>query len=230
MLAPEYETQEELFDLWEKQLNETLTILGENRPNQVPLPGNQDFVYKNDLSKWARFINSLKLKLAVRLIHVDKVRALRLANEVATHSAGIMNSLDDDFFYCRGSQEYHFGDDLWHGRGGQNLINFLVDNKDPRVRFMFMKNDFNSKVVQVLYDEGVSLPDFIEEKVNSIIVDGRKVFESWKSPGEPWVRYIGAPVDIYVRENGYYVQIILTLIISKSVIKSITHFHLPILK
>lgn len=201
ILMPAYQTQEELFDLWLDELDETISVLTSGLPNQTTL-GEQDFVYKGKLDKWAKFANSLKLKIAVRLLHVNKAKALAIANEVANSPVGIMSSLDDDFFYCKGAQEYHFGDDVLDGQergiGSQQLINFLVANKDPRVRFIFQKNDFNSKVVQAFLDHGVELPSYIK---NAAIINNGK-FAGWNAPGEPWVRYFGAPVNTSARDNA----------------------------
>ena len=201
ILTPPYETQESLFSTWLAQLDETITVLSANKESQIAL-GAQDFVYQGNISKWAKFANSLKLKIAVRLLHVNKAKALEIAQQVVSSPVGIMNSLDDDFFYCKGSQEYHFGDGILDGQsrgiGSEQLIGFLVDHKDPRVRFVFQKNDFNSKVVQAFLDNNVELPPYIKEAAN---IDNGK-FEGWKAPGEPWVRYFGAPINTNARNNG----------------------------
>lgn len=201
ILTPAFETQESLFSTWLTQLDEAIEVLTSDRPGQVKLD-NQDFVYKGDTKLWAKFANSLKLKIAVRMLHTDKARALKIAEEVVKSKAGYMKSLEDDFFYCKGAQEYHFGDDVLDGQGkgigSKQLIEFLVNNKDPRVRFIFQKNDFNSMVVQAFLDQKVELPPYIKEVAE--IKDNK--FEGWKAPGEPWVRYFGSPIQTSARENA----------------------------
>lgn len=201
LLTPKYETQEELFNIWLEQLDETIAVLGAKKENQVAL-GGQDFIYGGNTDKWAKFANSLKLKIAVRLLHVDKARALKIAESVAKSPVGVMSDIADDFIYCMGAHEYHFGDDLWGGFGSKHLIDFMVDNQDPRLRFMFQKNDFNSLVVQTFLDEKKELPSYIKELVNTKTENGKVVFDSWKAPGEPWVRYHGAPINVYAKDNG----------------------------
>ena len=63
---------------------------------------------------------------------------------------------------------------------------------DPRVRFFYYKNGFNSKVIQSFIDTGKkeSLPPFVLENIN-LDADGN--FESYKV-GEPWCRYEGIPI------------------------------------
>lgn len=85
------------------------------------------------------------------------------------------------------------------------VVNFMVDNLDPRVRFCYQKNDWNSKVVQAYYDRGKAIPEFIEKNVNfEVGADGKKVFKSWKGAGEPWVRYAGLPTDYNASTMGKY--------------------------
>ena len=199
LLKPKYDTMEELFNTWLGELDNSLnTLQTVDAKSQIQL-NNQDFIYKGNITKWAKMINSLKLKIAVRMLHVDKARALKIAEEVMANKAGVMTTHEDDFIYNKGSEDYHFWDDIRFGAGSKNLIDFLVENKDPRVRFFFQKNDFNSKVVQAFFDVNKKLPSYIDEKVEFEVVDGKKVFKGWKAPGEPWVRYHGAPVSVEAR-------------------------------
>ena len=210
-LTPKYDTQKELFTQFYAQLKEATDILVNGKSvngtavAQTTL-GTQDFVYKGDASKWAKFANSLKLKLAIRLMHIDKTWATEIAKEAAAHAAGFMTSTADNFIYNQGSEWYYGKEDPQPGYGNINLIQFLVDNKDPRVRFFFQKNDFNSEVVQAYFDAGKELPSYVADKVNFTEVAGKKVFESWKAPGEPWVRYVGLPIQINASGESIWEQ------------------------
>ena len=210
-LTPKYDTQKELFTQFYAQLKEATDILVNGKSvngaavAQTTL-GTQDFVYKGDAAKWAKFANSLKLKLAIRLMHVDKTWATEIAKEAAAHAAGFMTSTADNFIYNQGSEWYYGKEDPQPGYGNINLIQFLVDNKDPRVRFFFQKNDFNSEVVQAYFDAGKELPSYVADKVNFTEVAGKKVFESWKAPGEPWVRYVGLPIQINASGESIWEQ------------------------
>ena len=63
------------------------------------------------------------------------------------------------------------------GAGSMQLINFMLEHFDPRIRVFFEKNDYNSIVVQAFYDKGQRLPSFVEENVISEEVNGKKVFK-----------------------------------------------------
>lgn len=217
VLTPKYDTQEELFNTLLQELEESVKVLS-NPVNldgkaigQVSL-GKQDFIYNGDVEKWIKFTNSLRLKIAVRLIHADKAKAFKIAEDVMKNK--IMSTLDDDFVYNQGSKFYHFNDNVGPGVITKNLADFLLANKDPRLRFFFRKNDFNSMVVQAYFDaqannpKSPNVPKYILENVNYTTDGaGHKHFTGWKSPGEPWVRYYGVPAKIDARlapENTDY--------------------------
>jgi len=188
LVTPKYDTQEQLFDIWLAELDEAL--IGLAKEDQFSLV-NQDLIYGGDYTKWAKFCNLLKLKIAARLVNTDRAKALKIAEEVANSSAGYMNSIADDFMYKRDIKYYGTGNGTQPGTGGKNVIDFLVGNKDPRVRFLFSKNSFNAEIVQGFIDGGKALPTYIEPNV-TLDADGN--FQEWVGAGEPWVRYYGAPL------------------------------------
>ena len=71
LLLPKYDTQEELLEVWLKELDQTINYLSSNEIKDVL--NNQDFIYKGDLKKWGKLANSLKLKIAARLINKDQI-------------------------------------------------------------------------------------------------------------------------------------------------------------
>lgn len=199
-LTPQYENQSQLFDVWIKELNKTIEVLlSDQKFNGVVVdqynPLQQDFVYAGDWKKWAKLANSLKLRIAVRMYGADPDKARQLVKEVMNNPAGLITENEDNFYYAPGTNYFHFGNDVGMGAGSKNLVDFLKDNRDPRLRFVFNKNQFNSKVVQCFFDNNKALPTYVEASVDYEVVDGRKVFKGWKAPGEPWVRYYGAPTS-----------------------------------
>lgn len=190
LLTPVLDNQQTLFNTWLAELDEAITVLS-NTEGQFAI-GAEDRIYGGDYAKWAKFCNLLKLKIAARMINVDRAKAIQIAQQVASSPAGYMDNLNDDFIYKRGVKYYGTGNGMWIGWGSKNLIDFLVDNKDPRVRFIFEKNAFNGEVVQAFIDADKALPDYIEPLVE-FDTDGN--FAGWKGDGEPWVRYHGVPVS-----------------------------------
>ncbi|MBL7968798.1 MAG: SusD/RagB family nutrient-binding outer membrane lipoprotein [Prolixibacteraceae bacterium] len=220
LLTPVLDNESTLYNTWLTELNKALTTLT-TAQNQFSM-GNQDIIYKGDYSKWAKLCNLLKLRIAARLVNKDKAKALSIAAEVAASPAGYMDNLNDDFVYNRGIKYYGTGNGMWIGFASKNLADFLVTNKDPRVRFIFEKNSFNAEVVQAFLDNAKELPPYVAAKAN---IEGNK-FVSWKAPGEPWVRYFGAPVSPDARlnpvNNIYFNQDVLYKLTVGSVSKNYT--------
>ena len=190
LFTPVLDNQQTLFNTWLTELDEAIAVLS-STDGQFPI-GTEDRIYAGDYQKWAKFCNLLKLKIAARLINVDRAKAIQIAQQVASSPVGYMDNLSDDFIYKRGVKYYGTGNGMWIGWGSKNLIDYMVANKDPRVRFIFEKNAFNGEVVQAFIDAGKDLPDYIEPLVE---FDAEGNFAGWKGDGEPWVRYHGVPVS-----------------------------------
>lgn len=199
ILTPKYDTVEELYDTWISELNSYITMLQASGLN-----GNstQDAAYGCDWAKWAKLANSLKLKIAVRLLANDKSKAMQIANEAASNSAGLITTTDDDFLFCKATSKNSGDDDVVYGTGNglstvyatQNVFKFMLGSKDPRIRFIYTKNSYNSKVVQSFIDNGAydKLPSQVKENV---VLDESGNFKEWGGMGEPWVRYTALPVQ-----------------------------------
>ncbi|WP_117880549.1 SusD/RagB family nutrient-binding outer membrane lipoprotein [Aureibaculum luteum] len=201
LITPIYDNQELLFNTWLEELNAAIPLL--MAEDQIDM-GAQDLIYNGDYMKWAKFANLLKLRIAARLVNKDKARAIQIVEEVVNSAAGYMDELGDDFIYQKGIEYYGTGNGQQPGIGAKNLVDFMVDNKDPRVRVLFEKNDFNGEVVQAFIDAGKPLPPYVDQYV---VKDGSGNFSGWSGPGEPWVRYFGVPLApdaVLASENDIY--------------------------
>ena len=203
IFMPKYDTQEELVDIMLNELDASIKYLSSHEIHDVL--GIQDFIYKGDVQKWAKLANSLKLKIAARLINKDRAKAIKIVNDAVASPVGFLSSADDDFIYNRGKNDNHWNNDFPNGAGSEAFINFLKKNKDTRLLSAFTKNQFNAPVIQAFLDQNKELPPYIAE--NADIKDGQ--FLGWKkeSMGEPWVRYYGIPLNIganLLEENKWY--------------------------
>ena len=201
-LIPAYDDVESLYDLWLNELDASITTL---TSASAIMQSSQDVVYKGDTNKWAKFANSLKLRIAVRLLAQNENKAKQVASAVVNASCGYIDALDEDVRFNKGAVAltgsvddyiYHWSNGFTGCAGTETVINFLVENQDPRVRFFYQKNNWNSKIVQGYYGAGLKIPDFIEKNVVSEVgADGKKKFVKWGGLGEPWVRYYGITED-----------------------------------
>lgn len=207
-LTPKYDKIADLYDLWLNMLDDAATTLSTSS-DQI-FPPNQDVVYRGDVAKWAKLANSLKLKIAARLISQDRPKALSIASQVASASVGVLDGSQDDFLFNKanaitrddGDKVYHWNQGfLTSTASSQRVIDFMLKNNDPRVRFFYRKNGWNSTIIQGFFDQGKEIPSYIMENVNYTEANGEKTFVSWKGLGEPWVRYYGLPVEMDAAQN-----------------------------
>ncbi len=206
-LTPKFDHVKDLYALWLENLKKDMDVFTTST-NKTSIASTQDMIYGADLGKWAKLANSLRLKIAVRLYNQDPTQAKAIAKEVATATCGYMDELDDGMIFNKAISNtstqdyvYHFGDAVMGGIApSQRLMNFLVQNKDPRTRFMYTKNAWNSKIVEAFLKtgKGNQIPAFIRTNIQ-LSQDG-KTFEGWKdgkgnvTKTEPWwVRYYGLP-------------------------------------
>lgn len=209
-LTPAYDSQESLYQLWEQQINSAISTF--TNTSGLEMKSAQDIVFGGSWAKWAKFANTLKLRLAARYVNINKSKALSMAQEVATASCGYIDSMDDAMIFNKAlstsnnNQDliYHWSNGFLDGQAASiNVMNFMVDNLDPRVRFCYRKNSYNSKVVQAFWDKGQEIPHYIEENVEyTVDASGKKTFVAWKGVGEPWVRYYGIPVEMNAASNA----------------------------
>lgn len=201
-LTPKYDHVADLYDLWLTNLDDAIKALTTNT-DQIKL-NNQDVVYGGDWTKWAKLANSLKLKIAARLISQDLDHAKSIAAAVVSASCGVLDGEDDDFLFHKADQHtsdskitYHWNDAVLSSIAPSlNVVDFMINNQDPRVRFFYSKNSWNSKIVDLFLANGrkSDIPHYILENVETTITDGVEHFKSWTGLGEPWVRYYGLPM------------------------------------
>lgn len=199
ILTPKYESVEDLYDLWLKELDNYIELL---KSKDLNANSKQDAAYGCDWSKWAKLANSLKLKIAVRLLANNQNKAIQIAQEAASNAAGLITDTKDDFLFAKATARATGNDDYVYGTGNglasvaasANVVNFMLGSKDPRVRFIYTKNSFNSTIVQSFIDNGryEDLPRAVKANV---VLDEDGNFKEWGGMGEPWVRYTALPIQ-----------------------------------
>ena len=196
-LTPKYDTVEELYNLFVTELDDYIKTFQDN--TQVVV-GKQDIIYGGNLAKWAKLANTLKLKVAVRLYNNNPSKAGEIAKGVVSNSAGYIDSMEDAFIFHKADKDtggdlaYQTGNSLsgYMSGSSEKVVKYMVDSRDPRVRFFYTKNGFNSLIIKEFIQEGKTndLPPYVLENLN-LDADGN--FVSYKL-GEPWNRYYGRPL------------------------------------
>ena len=146
-LTPNYDTQEEIYKDFFKELTEAVEILN-NPSNSKAVSG--DIIYKGDLNLWKKLANSLQLRFAMRLIKVNPQLANeKVAEALSTARGGLISNANEDavlkylpdiFDWDAEEIRRNAQAQLYIGREpaplpllASTFWNYLRDNHDPRL-------------------------------------------------------------------------------------------------
>lgn len=138
-----YDTQEEVYKSFFSDLDEAIeymTDFEEKNPTARPWK-DYDLIYDGDYSKWAKFANSLKLRLAMRIVYVAPDLARKYAEEAV--AAGVIedNADNANVVAGKGFSAFHAlkkcWDDYSDTRMGANMESFLKGYNDARMSKYF---------------------------------------------------------------------------------------------
>ena len=147
-LTVPYDSQEEVYKQMFSELDEVSDVLRDNLNLSAEAFRKFDDVYQGDLSKWLKFTNSLKLRMAMRLTYVPEMQAeiQRIAEGAVT--AGVMTEINDNAFLKVEENRVAMIFNDWNDqRAGADIISYMNGYKDPRREKMF------TTVKMTVYDE-----------------------------------------------------------------------------
>lgn len=145
VINTKYDSQQAIYDSFFKELDNAINVLttfSQNFPNSKIL-ASYDLVYQGDIRKWIQFANSLKLRLAMRIVYADPAKAKLYAESAVSHPIGVIKTADASASLkssptnpIRNPIAYicFQYDDI---RMGANMESFLKGYKDPRIASYF---------------------------------------------------------------------------------------------
>ncbi|HZL09364.1 MAG TPA: SusD/RagB family nutrient-binding outer membrane lipoprotein [Prolixibacteraceae bacterium] len=185
-LTPKFNSQQELFDIWINELDDAISVLTSADATQVQI-GNQDFMYSGDWELWARYANSLKLRIAARLEKADNPKMKQVLSAIVSLKGKdgkvlLITEEDQQAVWAPSANELGPGgtNSLWieNYAPSKNYSMFLRKSNDPRLRVCFRTNSLDDAAITALESTaGITVPKFAKKPVN-----------------EPWDRLIGGPV------------------------------------
>jgi len=152
--APKYDKQSDIYTDMFKELDEAVNQLDPNQPTY----GSADLIYNGDIDQWKRFANSLRLRLALRLVKIELQTAQQQAEAaIDPANGGVMNSNDDMAIVphqdgpstgpaginTNANSEVFAVDRPYLS---QTLVNWMNDFGDPRLEIYGEVNDPNNPV------------------------------------------------------------------------------------
>ena len=89
-----YDSQEAVYDAFFNELNVAIATLSDNK--DAALVATADYVYGGDVQKWIKFANSLKLRLAMRIVYADEAKAKEMAESAVNQEFGVIEENADN--------------------------------------------------------------------------------------------------------------------------------------
>lgn len=141
-----YDSQEAVYDVFFKELDNAISVLYDmyQKDASAKVLEKYDYIYRGNTESWIRFANTLKLRLAMRIVYANPGKAQQMAEAAVNHPVGVMAKVTDaarlqrtdDFSYRHplfviGAGEF---DDA---RMGATMDSYLNGYGDPRISSYF---------------------------------------------------------------------------------------------
>ena len=150
-----YDSQEKVYDTMFEELDACINTLTENRLSGIP--STADPVYDGTAVKWCKFANSLKLRMAMRIVYAAPEKAKKMAEEAVNHEIGVMTDNSDNAalqkvaFGDKGNPLYtaiKYNQPTGSVTGGDthaaaDIICYMNGYNDPRRAKYFIKSEFD---------------------------------------------------------------------------------------
>ncbi len=153
VLKPKYDKQKDIYENLVVKLDAAIKLIQGAAADATAIPAASDIMYGGDMAKWARFANTLKLRLLVhqsgmtgRDTYIKAAIATTasvgylgageggLVNPGFLNSAGKMNPFYERYYKADGTSQT---DGITYHMAGKDAIKFLKDNADPRLSHFF---------------------------------------------------------------------------------------------
>lgn len=142
-----YDSQEAIYNSFFKDLDQSIDVLYNlySKDPAVKVLEKYDFIYSGKVDYWIRFANSLKLRLAMRIVYADPAKAQKMANEAVAHPIGVMTKPTDvaslkhtDSFAYRHPLYVIGTGEFQDARMGATMDSYLNGYNDPRIKSHFV--------------------------------------------------------------------------------------------
>ena len=137
-----YDDMETLFNAMFKELDAAIPVLKES--GFASVFADVDYIYGGDMSKWVKFANTLKLRLAMRLVNVNPTLAQQKAEEAVNDAGGLISAPADAAWstFTPGGNALHKTNISWNeGAVSADILSYMNGYADPRIPFYATANE-----------------------------------------------------------------------------------------
>ncbi len=144
LVAP-YDSQEDIYRTCLKKLSESVDILAERSGSSIN--SNADIVFHGDVKKWIRYANTLRLRLAMRMVYAAPGTARTEAEAAVNHPFGTMADNSDNAKFTHPTQNLYYLTCIQWGdyRASADIVSYMNGYGDPRRAAYFTVSGYGSK-------------------------------------------------------------------------------------
>lgn len=145
-LSSPYDMQKDVYAKMFEELTNAINILTEKQTEDFN--ANADKVYGGKVINWIKLANSLKLRLAMRVVYADQDLAKKMAESAALHEIGTLSDNADNAYNTISKSpfrvvmyEYNGGD----SRVSADITSYMNGYNDPRCEKYFTESTFTKE-------------------------------------------------------------------------------------
>lgn len=199
----EYDAQKDIYVKFFEQLDDAIRTLTERRNEGITAAS--DVVFRGDLTKWVKFANSLKLRLAMRIVYTDLAdEARRYAEEAVNHEIGVIvdNADNAAVHYFGEGNPIHVAanfNSAGSKTGGDHhasadITTYMNSFDDPRREAYFLESQFDIGE----YGRFVGLRNGIQIPPSNIVIQYAGIALAQDAP----LQWINAAEVSFLRAEG----------------------------
>lgn len=141
-LTPAYQSQQELFGLWDARLKEIVGILKSSPAVPQVSLGANDLYYNGDVTKWIKAANALRLKMAMRQMKRDEQKVKTIFADVLADPVQMSSNEDSWVLYTNVAFNNGGNWDPTGLRAPKPTVDYMWKNNDPRIGMFYQKNNY----------------------------------------------------------------------------------------
>ncbi|MBW8684056.1 SusD/RagB family nutrient-binding outer membrane lipoprotein [Chitinophaga rhizophila] len=146
----DYDTQEEVYNAFFKDLDSAITTLSQYIPTATDNRFRRfDLSYNGDYTKWIKLANTIRLRLALRISAADPVRARQEGEAALNQTYGLLYNTEDNFNISIAPVTHPLNVicNSWNDiRMGAPMESFLCGYRDPRLPHYFVPADTKDSI------------------------------------------------------------------------------------
>lgn len=153
-LQNSYSSQQDVYTKFFQELDDAITVLtgyAQSNPS-TRLLQKYDYIYGGNVANWVKFANTLRLRLAMRIVYADAALAKTEAEKSITNPFGVISSLAEraalqrsiNLTYYHPLQEIAYSFNAGEARMSASMDAYMNGYADPRRAAYFTRADDNN--------------------------------------------------------------------------------------